>query len=217
MVVQQRSDLRTRTLTLRATVSATYASASIGSFSKRQETRSVHLERQHAREPFAPVKCLGPQRTDIQLEVRSCPDIVAKVENRTTLKISRKLIFRLLCCCLAIQRRYEGPWSILDETIWSLTSPRVNRISGSKKFRSSPQKDFFNSIGATRTWAVTSTSVKWHFSEVTAAGTMSVSCRYCCKSRKSNNPKNLAKVDLWTSLLPRRFSTQLRRSVIDFG
>jgi hypothetical protein len=24
--------------------------------------------------------------------------------------------------------------------------------------------------------------------------------RYCCKSRKSNNPKNLAKVDLWTSL-----------------
>jgi hypothetical protein len=25
-------------------------------------------------------------------------DTVAKVENRTTLKISRKLIFRLLCC-----------------------------------------------------------------------------------------------------------------------
>jgi hypothetical protein len=41
--------------------------------------------------------------------------------------------------------------------------------------------------------------------------------RYCCKSRKSNNPKNLAKVDLWTSLLLRRFSTPLRRSVIDFG
>jgi hypothetical protein len=38
--------------------------------------------------------------------------------------------------------------------------------------------------------------------------------RYCCKSRKSNNPKNLAKVDLWTSLLLRRFSTPLRRSVI---
>jgi hypothetical protein len=31
--------------------------------------------------------------------------------------------------------------------------------------------------------------------------------RYCSKSRKSNNPKNLAKVDLWTSLLLRRFST----------
>jgi hypothetical protein len=41
--------------------------------------------------------------------------------------------------------------------------------------------------------------------------------RYCCKSRKSNNPKNLAKADLWTSLLLRRFSTPLRRSVIDFG
>jgi hypothetical protein len=43
------------------------------------------------------------------------------------------------------------------------------------------------------------------------------SCRYCCKSRKSSNPKNFAKVDLWTSLLLRRFSTPLRRSVIDFG
>src|SRR4051812_4860830 len=30
--------------------------------------------------------------------------------------------------------------------------------------------------------------------------------RYCCKSRKSNNPKNLAKVDLWTSLLLPRYS-----------
>jgi hypothetical protein len=37
------------------------------------------------------------------------------------------------------------------------------------------------------------------------------------KSRKSNNPENLAKVDLWTSLLLRRFSTPLRGSVIDFG
>jgi hypothetical protein len=41
--------------------------------------------------------------------------------------------------------------------------------------------------------------------------------KYCCKSRKSNNPENLAKVDLWASLLLRRFSTPLRRSVIDFG
>ena len=49
------------------------------------------------------------------------------------------------------------------------------------------------------------------------AGLMSPVGRYCCKSRKSNNPKNLAKVDLWTSLLLRRFSTPLRRSVIDFG
>jgi hypothetical protein len=56
------------------------------------------------------------------------------------------LIFRLLCCRVALQRRYEGPWSILDESIWSLTSPRSKRISSSKKFRSSPQKDFFNTI-----------------------------------------------------------------------
>src|SRR6185436_9633741 len=58
----------------------------------------------------------------------SIPELphVAKVENRTTLKISRKSIFGLLCCCVAFQRRYGGSWSILDETIWSLTSPRVN-------------------------------------------------------------------------------------------
>src|SRR5258707_15408690 len=41
--------------------------------------------------------------------------------------------------------------------------------------------------------------------------------RYCCKSRKSNNPKNLARVDLWTFLLLRRFSALLGRSVVDFG
>jgi hypothetical protein len=78
-------------------------------------------------------------------------DIVVKVENRDATKISRKLVFRHSCRCVAFQSRYEGPWSILDESIWSLTSPRVKRISGSKKFRSSPQKDFFNSIGPERT------------------------------------------------------------------
>src|SRR6476646_2441933 len=73
-------------------------------------------------------------------------DIVAKVENRTTLRISRRLIFGLLCCCVAFQRHYGGPWSILHETIWSLTSPRARRISGSKNFRSPPRKDFCNNI-----------------------------------------------------------------------
>jgi hypothetical protein len=34
---------------------------------------------------------------------------VAKVENRTTLKISLKLIFGLLSYCFAFQRRYGGP------------------------------------------------------------------------------------------------------------
>jgi hypothetical protein len=67
-------------------------------------------------------------------------DIVAEVENRATRKISRKLIFGLLRRCVAFQRHYGDPWSILDETIWSLTSPLVKRISGSKKFRSSPPK-----------------------------------------------------------------------------
>jgi len=68
------------------------------------------------------------------------------VENRTALKISRKLIFGLLSCCVAFQRPHGGPWSILAETTWSLTSPRVKHISGSRNFHSSPQKDFCNNI-----------------------------------------------------------------------
>src|SRR5438045_4575882 len=43
----------------------------------------------------------------------------------------------------------------------------------------------------------------------------SATCRYCCKSRKSDIPKILAKVDLWTFLLLRRLSTPLRGSVTD--
>src|SRR5882724_4632371 len=46
---------------------------------------------------------------------------------------------------------YEGRWSCFCETMWSLTSPRAKRISGPKKFRSSPQKDFFNTIDHQRT------------------------------------------------------------------
>jgi hypothetical protein len=34
---------------------------------------------------------------------------------------------------------------------------------------------------------------------------------------KIDQPQKLAKVDFWTSLLLRRFSTPLRKSVIDFG
>src|SRR5258708_35189517 len=41
-------------------------------------------------------------------DIAGCPksaDFVAKVENRTTRKISPKLIFGLLCRCVAFQRR----------------------------------------------------------------------------------------------------------------
>src|SRR5258705_5694179 len=84
----------------------------------------------------------------VRRNVRCSGDSVAKVENRATRKISRKLIFGLLRRCVAFQRHYGGPWSILDETIWSLTSPLVKRISGSKKFRSSPPKKTFATISA---------------------------------------------------------------------
>jgi hypothetical protein len=82
----------------------------------------------------------------LRWDVCFAPDCVAKVENRTTPKISQKLILGLLCGSVAFQSRQESPWSILDEAIWSLTSPRVKRISGSKNFRSTPQKDFCNNI-----------------------------------------------------------------------
>src|SRR4051794_11315564 len=41
--------------------------------------------------------------------------------------------------------------------------------------------------------------------------------RFCCKSRKLNDPRNLAKVDFCTSLLLHRLSTPGRRPVIGFG
>ena len=46
---------------------------------------------------------------------------------------------------------------------------------------------------------------------------MSAKGRFCCKTRKSDNPKNLAKADLCASLLPRRLSALLQWSVIDFA
>jgi hypothetical protein len=78
-------------------------------------------------------------------------DTVAKVENRTTPKISRKPMFGRFYCCNARWGRYEGPWSFLCKTMWSLTSPLAERISGPEKFRSSARKDFFNSICHFRT------------------------------------------------------------------
>src|SRR5271169_3915454 len=74
-------------------------------------------------------------------------DIVAKVENRTSRKISRKSIFRRRDSCEALHGRYEGQCSFLYEMMWSLTSRGAGRISGSENFRSSPQKDFCNNIG----------------------------------------------------------------------
>src|SRR3984893_11247856 len=38
---------------------------------------------------------------------------------------------------------YEGLRSLLCDSIWSLTLPRVGRTSGAKKFRSSARRDFF--------------------------------------------------------------------------
>jgi len=74
-------------------------------------------------------------------------DIVEKSRKSNNPKNLAKVdlwTFLLLRRFSALLRR---PWSILDETIWSLTSLRVKRISGSKNFRSTAQRDFFNTIG----------------------------------------------------------------------
>jgi hypothetical protein len=100
-----------------------------------------------------PMSAMSPSTnlTAPKFHFRSSPDNVAKVENRTIPKISRMLIFRRLCRCNALSRRCDGPWSILYETMWSLTSPRTKRIGGPKKFCSSPKKDFCNNICQLRT------------------------------------------------------------------
>jgi hypothetical protein len=96
-----------------------------------------------------PMSLLGQKQTSSLLPRMSAsihPDTVAKIENRSTLKISQRPMFRRLYRCNACQARYERPWSFLCKTMWSLTSPRAERISGPEKFRSSSRKDFFNNI-----------------------------------------------------------------------
>jgi hypothetical protein len=58
--------------------------------------------------PQNPAEIIDPAR-DIRPAYERQSAFVAKVENRTTLKISQKLIFGLLCHCLAFQRHYGGP------------------------------------------------------------------------------------------------------------
>jgi hypothetical protein len=70
-------------------------------------------------------------------------DTVEKLENRAAPKISRRSIVRSLYRCAALQDQYEGPWSLLCKSMWSPTSPHVERTSSPKKFGPSAEKDFF--------------------------------------------------------------------------
>src|SRR5260370_21728071 len=69
-------------------------------------------------------------------------DIVAKVENRTTRRISLKSILRRACCRKALRRQYEGRWSFWYETMWSLMSPPRNASAVFKIFVLHPKKTF---------------------------------------------------------------------------
>ena len=75
-------------------------------------------------------------------------DIVEKVENRSSPKNLAKVDLGASVLLHRLSAPLRGPWSTSDENKLIPQSPRVRRISGSKDFRSSPQKDFFNSIGA---------------------------------------------------------------------
>jgi hypothetical protein len=57
-------------------------------------------------------------------------DAVEKVENRKTLKVSRKSFFRHCCSGKVLWSQYEGRWSFSYESMWVLRSPRAKRISG---------------------------------------------------------------------------------------
>ena len=122
-------------------------------------------------------------------------DIVAKVENRSAPKIWRKLILGYLRGCVTFQRRWEGPWLILDETIWSPTSARAKCISGSENFRPSPQKDFCNNICHKRTHAPRQ---KQHLYSITSSARTS-----SMAPRGSRRRSAVCSIDLWDETLDR--------------
>jgi len=74
-----------------------------------------------------------------ELLCRQLADIVAKVENPSAPKIWRKLILGYLRGCVTFQRHWEGPWLILDETIWS---PTQNASAALRIFVRHPKKTF---------------------------------------------------------------------------
>jgi hypothetical protein len=97
--------------------------------------------------PFVPSRWGGNIRRqaavlDFECERQLLADIVAKVENRSAPKIWRKLILGYLRGCVTFQRHWEGPWLILDETIWSPTSAHAKCISALRIFVRHPKKTF---------------------------------------------------------------------------
>jgi hypothetical protein len=80
-------------------------------------------------------------------------DIVAKAENRSAQKIWRKLILGYLRGCVTFQRHWEGPWLILDETIWSPTSARAKCISALRIFVRHPKKTFATISAQSGRWS----------------------------------------------------------------
>jgi hypothetical protein len=84
-------------------------------------------------------------------DVCFAPDCVAKVENRTTVKISRKSIFGLLCCCVDLQ----GHYGIRDHFWINRYGPPHRRAQNASAalriFVRRPKKTFATKIGTKRT------------------------------------------------------------------
>jgi hypothetical protein len=82
-----------------------------------QPSKSVHCNvrcgsknggvRAHAARPFYPQE--QTSSSACPRHVRLVPILLQKSKIEQPLKISRKLIFRPLCCCVAFQRHYGGP------------------------------------------------------------------------------------------------------------
>ena len=76
----------------------------------------------------------GAKPADLPVELASKYEMVINQKNSqsnwhrnsgiifATRRRCNRMMSPPLCCCVAIQRRYEGPWSILDELIWSLAA-----------------------------------------------------------------------------------------------
>jgi len=65
-----------------------------------------------------------------------------KSRYRSAPKISRRTIFSCPRHCDALRDRYEGLWSLLRESMWSLTSPHAERTGGSENFVRQPKRLF---------------------------------------------------------------------------
>ena len=90
--------------------------------------------------------------------------------------------------------KYESEIADIRRRLKSSPRPPPREVSGDKSFQEFTKRENARELA------------RW-----------SGSCRFCCKSRKSDDTENLAKIDFWTSLPLLCPVAKLRKSVVDFG